>query len=65
MSKFKPRELVNPMRREKAPMQRIDRWNPPAKENILPISQARIEPNLTSNVDPLAIEKRKTTKFRG
>lgn len=62
--KFKPRALVNPMVREKNPVQPVDRWNPPAKENILPISQARIEPNAVSSVTPDAIQKRKT-KFRG
>jgi hypothetical protein len=62
--KFKPRSLVNPMVREKNPVQRVDKWNPPAKENILPISKARIEPNAVSSVTPDVIEKRKT-RFRG
>lgn len=61
--KFKPRNFLNPMQREKTPLQKIDKWNPPVKDNPIPVPRATIEPNQVSSVDdPL---KKMTRKPRG
>jgi hypothetical protein len=60
---FKPRSLVNPMKREKNPVQKIDRWNPPIKDEPISVPRATIEPNQISTPDdPL---RRITRKPRG
>ena len=60
---FKPRNFLNPLKREKNPLQKIDKWNPPTKSDNISVPRATIEPNVTSYVDdPL---RKMTRKPRG
>lgn len=60
---FKPRTLVNPMKREKNPVQKIDKWNPPVKDAPVAVPRATIEPNRVSTPDDTF--RKMTRKPRG
>lgn len=60
---FKPRGFKNPQLQKKTPTERVGKWNPPVKENPIPVRNAVIEDNYVSSVnDPL---RKITRKPRG
>lgn len=60
---FKPRTLVNPMKREKNPVQKIEKWDPPVRDVPISVPRATIEPNRISTPDDTF--RKMTRKPRG
>lgn len=58
------RKLLNPMRMEKNPLQKIDKWNPPTKKDPIKVPRATITDNYISIPDQYIPEEPQTSRTK-